>query len=41
MEGLPLWLRGEESACSAGAAGDAGSVPELGGSPGERDGDSA
>ena len=28
--GLPQWLSGKESACSAGATGDADSVPELG-----------
>ena len=28
---LPLWLSGKESACHA---GDAGSIPELGRSPG-------
>ena len=27
---LPWWLSGKESACSAGAAGDAGLIPELG-----------
>ena len=32
---LPRWLRGKESACNA---GDAGSVPGLGGSPGEGNG---
>jgi len=32
-----LWrLSGKESACSAGAAGDKGSVPQLGRSLGER-----
>ena len=31
---LPLWLRGEESVCSAGEAGDAGSIPGSGRSPG-------
>ena len=35
---LPLWLRGEESVCSAGEAGDAGSIPGSGRSPGERNG---
>ena len=29
-EGLPWWLRCKESACSAGAAGDRGSIPGLG-----------
>ena len=33
--GLPLWLSGKESACSAGDTRDAGSTPELGRSPGE------
>ena len=28
--GLPWWLSGKESACRAGAAGDAGSIPGLG-----------
>ena len=28
--GLPQWLSGKESACSAGAAGDAGSIPGSG-----------
>ena len=32
--GLPRWLRGEESACSAGAAADVGSITGLGRSPG-------
>ena len=32
--GLPWWLSGIESACSAEAAGDAGSVPGSGRSPG-------
>ena len=31
---LPWWLSGEESACSAGAAGAAGLIPESGRSPG-------
>ena len=31
---FPLWLSGKESAFNAGAEGDAGSVPELGRSPG-------
>ena len=35
MPGLPWWLRGEESTCNA---GDPGSVPELGRSPGEGNG---
>ena len=33
--GLPWWLRGKESACNA---GDAGSIPGLGRSPGEGNG---
>ena len=33
-EGLPQWVRGEESACNAGAAGDVGLIPGSGGSPG-------
>ena len=32
--GLPQWLSGKESACSAGDTGDAGSIPESGGSLG-------
>ena len=32
--GLPQWLSGEESACSAGNSGDAGSIPVSGRSPG-------
>ena len=32
---LPQWLCGKESASSAGVAGGAGSIPELGRSPGE------
>ena len=32
--GLPQWLSGKESACSAGASGDASSVPGSGRSPG-------
>ena len=32
--GLPRWLSGKESTCSAEAAGDAGSIPGLGRSPG-------
>ena len=31
---LPLWLSGEESACNAGDAGDVGSIPWSGRSPG-------
>ena len=33
--GLPRWLSGKERACKA---GDAGSIPELGKSPGEGNG---
>ena len=35
MYGLPWWLDGKESACSA---GDMGSIPESGRSPGEGNG---
>ena len=35
---LPLRLNSKESACSAGAAGDAGSIPGSGRSPGEGNG---
>ena len=35
IAGLPSWLSGEESACNA---GDAGSVPGAGRSPGEGNG---
>ena len=35
--GLPPWLSGKESACSV---GDAGTVPGLGRSPGEGNGNS-
>ena len=34
VTGLPLWLRGKESACSAREAGDAGSISGSGRSPG-------
>ena len=34
VAGLPRWLSGKESACSAGAVGDTGSVPGWGRSPG-------
>ena len=37
-QGLPWWLNGKESTCSAGAAGDSGSIPGLGRSPGEGNG---
>ena len=33
-KGLPRWLSGKESACQAGHTGNAGSVPDLGRSPG-------
>ena len=33
---LPRWLHSQESSCSAGDTGDAGSIPGLGKSPGER-----
>ena len=33
--GLPQWLSGKESACSAGDSGDMGSIPGPGRSPGE------
>ena len=32
---LPRWCSGKEPTCSAQVAGDTGSVPELGRSPGE------
>ena len=35
QNGLPLWLSGKESACNA---GDPGSIPGLGRSPGEGNG---
>ena len=35
VKGLPWWLSGKESACNAGAAGDMGSIPGSGRSPGE------
>ena len=34
MQGLPQWPSSKESACNAGVAGDAGSIPGLGRSPG-------
>ena len=37
-QGLPWWRNAKESTCSAGAAGDVGSIPGLGGSPGEGNG---
>jgi len=36
--GLPWWLSSQASACNAGALGDSGSVPGLGRSPGEGNG---
>ena len=36
--GLPRWLIGQESACNAGGAREASSIPPLGGSPGEGNG---
>ena len=36
--GLPQWLSGKESACSAGATGDIGSIPRSGRSPGGEQG---
>ena len=38
--GLPRWLSSEESACSAGGAGDTSSVPGSGRSPGGGNGNS-
>ena len=37
--GFPKWLSGEESACNAGASGDDGLIPGLGGFPGGGQGD--
>ena len=34
ISGLSRWLHGKESACSAGDAGDTGSIPGSGRSPG-------
>ena len=34
LPGLPRWLSGKESACSAGSVGDATLIPESGRSPG-------
>ena len=34
LKGLPWWLSGEELTCKAGVAGDTGSIPGLGRSPG-------
>ena len=38
--GLPWWLSSKESACNAGATGDAGSILGLGRSPGGGNGNS-
>ena len=38
LAGLPQWLSGKESACNAGATGDAGLIPGSGRSPGDRNG---
>ena len=38
MYGLPLWLSGKETSCNAGDAGDSGSIPGSGRSPGEGNG---
>ena len=35
---IPWWLNSKDSACSAGARGDAGLIPGLGRSPGEGNG---
>ena len=37
-QGLPWWLTGKESTCGAGAAGVSVSIPGLGRSPGEGNG---
>ena len=34
MEKIPQWLSSKESSCNAGDAGDVGSIPESGRSPG-------
>ena len=36
--GLPQWLSGKESACNAGDTGNPDSIPGLGRSPGEGNG---
>ena len=36
--GLPWWLSGKESGCNTGKSGDVGSIPGLGRSPGEGNG---
>ena len=38
MDGLPRWLSGKESACNAGVAGAAGSIPGSGRSDGREHG---
>ena len=37
-QGLPWWLSGKESTCNSGDIGDVGSIPGLGRSPGEGNG---
>ena len=39
--GLPQWLKGKESTCKTGNAGDLGSIPGLGRPPGGRNGNPA
>ena len=34
FDGLPWWLSGKESTCTAGAIGDMGSIPGKGRNPG-------
>ena len=38
QQGLLRWFSSKESACNAGVAGDTGSIPGLGRSPGEGQG---
>ena len=38
MENIPQWLSGKESSCNAGDAGDVGSIPGSGRSPGRGNG---
>ena len=38
MYGLPLWLSSKETSCNAGDAGDSGSIPGSGRSPGRENG---
>ena len=40
LNSLPCGSSGKESACNAGATGDTGSIPGLGRSPGEGNGNS-